>query len=78
MESWQEKAHRIIAALSRESWAKVNILKNGRQRKKHVPYTIPEAAADLVECLKTNDEERAKAMFVFNYEVEIILKGKIK
>lgn len=43
--------------------------KAGKRRKRHVPYSVPQAAQDLIDCIKTNNEERAKAIFLFNYDV---------
>ena len=73
MPAWEKKAHKIIAALSRAAWLKANQLPNGRLRKKHVPYTIPEVAEKLVEILGMHDrkeaEERAKSIFMYDHEV---------
>ena len=60
---WQTKAHRIIGELSRESWRKANMLPNGKLRKRHVPYSIPDVAQRLIECLDRNDEIGAKVIF---------------
>lgn len=62
---WREKASREIASLSYAAWDKANPKNSRGQRpKKHKPYSIPAYAADLVTCLNTDDEERAKAMFM--------------
>lgn len=60
---WRTKAENVIAALSLEAYRAANVKANGTKRKKHVPYTIPEDAQTLANCLKTNDEETAKAIF---------------
>jgi hypothetical protein len=64
MASWKEKAHRIIGELSAVAYRQANRLPNGTMRKKHVPYSIPAEAAELVDCLNKNDERRAKALFI--------------
>ena len=69
MEPWKEKAHAVIAALSKKSYEQANRLSNGRLRKRHVPYSIPEQAQQLVKCLGNEDEEGAKALFVYDYEI---------
>lgn len=63
MKPWERKAHAIIAELSAASWRQANILPNGKQRKRHVPYSIPETARALVDALGRNDEHKAKAIF---------------
>lgn len=60
---WREKANKLIEKMSFDAYKKANILPSGQKRKKHVPYSIPFHAEQLVECLKDNDEERAKAIF---------------
>lgn len=64
--SWRDKAHRIIGELSRQSYMEANgLTPSGRIRKNHVPYSIPQVAVDLIDCLNTDDEERAKAIFLY-------------
>ena len=58
--SWRDKAHREIASLCLVSYQQAN-----KGRKRHVPYSVPEQAKELIECLDTNDEDRAKAIFVW-------------
>jgi hypothetical protein len=70
---WKDKAHKIIGGLCRESYLKANKLPNGQLRKKHVPYSVPQEAMELVDCLNKNDEERAKQLFMHDYKI-----GKLK
>ena len=63
MTPWKEKANRIIGELSREAYLKANRKPDGTMRKKHVPYTIPDTARCLVNCLDRNDEITAKTIF---------------
>ena len=56
---WQEKAHRLIAEMCEASYRQSN--PPGKRR--HVPYSVPALAQELVACLNANDEERAKAVF---------------
>lgn len=46
------------------SYLKANVLPCGKLRKKHVPYSVPEDAAFLVQCLQRDDEHSAKALFI--------------
>jgi hypothetical protein len=69
MQTWRDKAHRIISDLCRQSYLQAETTKAGKRRKRHVPYSVPQAAQDLIDCIKTNNEERAKAIFLFNYDV---------
>lgn len=64
MSNWQNKAHRVIADLCRESYLTVNRYKDGTMRKRHVPYSVPLVAGQLIECLNMNDELRAKQIFM--------------
>ena len=60
---WHRKTEEIIARYSLESYRQANILPNGRARRHHVPYHVPEIARALVECLNRNDEHEAKRLF---------------
>lgn len=71
---WREKAKRIIAALSKQSYERENRLPNGKLRKKHRPYSIPETAEKLLKTLDTNDEETAKAIFLYDYAAQKVDK----
>lgn len=70
MMSWQNKVSRVIQALCQESYDSAQTSKSGKRYKKHHPYTIPTEAEALVNCLDTNDEERAKAMMLYNYQIK--------
>lgn len=59
-ETWQGKANRIIAKLSLQAYKTANPKPNRKAKS----YRIPDLAADLVECLAKDDEERAKALFL--------------
>jgi hypothetical protein len=69
MQPWEIKAHAIVAALSFQAWRAANVKADGRRRKRHVPYTIPDVAARLVKALGEGDEETAKAIFLYDYDV---------
>lgn len=62
--SWRTKAHRLIGEMSQSAYHAANVLPNGRIRKRHVPYTLPRLADDLVAALDNDDEMSAKAIFV--------------
>lgn len=61
---WREKASRVIGQLCRDAWYKLNHDKHGKRFKRHRPYTVPDDAQTLVDCLNKNDEETAKALFI--------------
>lgn len=63
MKPWAEKANRIISKLCLQAYREANPIK----RKKHRPYVVPSLAQELVECLDTDDELRAKRLFL-SYE----------
>jgi transposase-like protein len=61
---WIEKAHKVIAAECRKSYEHMNCLPNGQLRKKHVPYSVPELAEEMLRCIRENDEATAKSIFL--------------
>jgi hypothetical protein len=64
MKTWQDKAHQIIAQECSAAYRAANQKRDGTWRKKHVPYHVPPIAQALVECLNTDDEVRAKSIFI--------------
>lgn len=70
--TWHDKARLLIGRLSYAAFCQANKLPDGTFRKRHVPYTLPEVVHDLVTCLNTNDEERAKSIFLNDYTVSTI------
>jgi hypothetical protein len=64
MRTWHEKASDIIEEYCRQSYLQANTLPNGKRRKRHVPYAVPEIAAALVAALNANDEHEAKRLFM--------------
>jgi len=65
---WEQKAHRVIAALCAASARQANTdPRTGRPYRRHRPYSVPTLAQDLVHCLGhrfPDSEARAKAIFV--------------
>jgi hypothetical protein len=57
---WEGKVHRVVALLSRAAWAKANLGPDGRPRKKHRPYRIPEEASELVRVMGLRDRREAE------------------
>jgi hypothetical protein len=64
---WKNRVNRAINALCRAEYIKTNQLPNGRMRIKHTPYSVPQEAIDLIECLNTNNEPLAKSMLMHDY-----------
>ena len=61
--TWEDKAHRLISAMCLTAYQKANP-KPLYGKKKAKPYQVPALAQTLVECLNTNNEEKAKAIFL--------------
>ena len=61
---WRQKASRVIGELCTAAYHEAQQSKRPRRRGKHVPYAVPQLAAQLVECLNRNDAEAAKAIFL--------------
>lgn len=59
MKTWRDNADRLIGRACFEAWRSANA---GKRR--HVPYRVPDIAQELVECLRDDDEHRAKAIFL--------------
>ena len=62
--TWHDKAKRVIAEYSLQSYRQANILPNGRKRRSHVPYSIPDIARALIDALNKDDEHEAKRLFL--------------
>jgi hypothetical protein len=60
MRSWEDKAHRLVSIMCRREYERSNRLPNGMLRKKYVPYSVPEDARMLVECLGMHDRQAAE------------------
>jgi hypothetical protein len=60
---WRDKAHKVIGEYSLAAYRQANILPNGRKRRQHVPYHIPEIASSLIAALGADDEVEAKRLF---------------
>lgn len=67
--TWHVRAHKIIAALCLESYRQAN-----KGKKRHVPYSVPETAMELIECLNTDDEKRAKAIMLWDYHADRVTR----
>lgn len=74
MNTWESKAKRIIRLLCERSYREANF-RNGRKLKRHVPYSVPEIAQELVRALGNNDEETAKAIFLSYEGLNLIKAG---
>lgn len=68
MKPWIVRANRIVSALSRDAYLKANRKPDGTFRKRHVPYTIPQVAVDLVDCIGRDDEHEAKRLMMWDYD----------
>lgn len=75
---WRQKAHRVIAALSKESYEQMNRRPEGGRYKRHRPYSVPETAQKLIDALNRNDEAAAKAIFTHDYDALRVVKGTSK
>lgn len=69
MKTWQDKVHQTIHALCTQEYLRANQLSNGQLRKCHAPYSVPAEASELCDCLKHNDEHRAKSIMMYNYRI---------
>lgn len=65
MKPWRKKAHREIGKLCLTSYKQSNQKKDGTYQKRHVSYSVPQLAEELIQCLNTNNELRAKQIFVY-------------
>jgi hypothetical protein len=67
---WTQKAEKMIAEASLESWKRAN-LRNGKRLKTHHPYSLPQWVIELVECLKHRSEfeyeEKAKRIMMYPF-----------
>lgn len=63
MSLWYKKAHKMIEA---EAWQAYREAGNA-PGKKHKPYTLPKWVTDLINAMNTNNEEKAKAIFNWQF-----------
>jgi hypothetical protein len=67
---WTQKAEKMIAEASLESWKRANF-RNGKRLKRHHPYSLPQWVIELVECLKHKSEfayeEKAKCIMMYPF-----------
>lgn len=61
---WQIEAREMVAAACQEAWRKTNVRKNGRARRKHVPYRVPEWCESLLKAVETEHEVEAKRIML--------------
>lgn len=61
--TWRHKAEDIIAAHCKASYIACNQKPDGKMRRRHVPYSVPEIAKALVAALGRDDEHEAKRLF---------------
>lgn len=66
---WKQKAHKVIKSLCQQSYLHKNTNSDGSIKRKHAQYSVPHEALQLIKCLNADDEEKAKAIFLFNYNV---------
>ncbi len=69
-EPWITAVNAVIHNICHASYMAANFLPNGQKRKKHVPYHTGQVVDDLVDCLGKNDQERAFAILMYNYECQ--------
>ena len=80
MKTWHDRAKEIIHSLCKQSFLQVNTYKDYSPKddsflgvklyKKHRPYSVPQDALDLLDCLNRNDEHEAKAIFHSRYAIQ--------
>lgn len=76
LEHWETRAHSLIAELARVSYLEANTDRRGNRYRRHRPYSLPTIARDLVECLGTRNEERAKAIFFLVSDVPEVVRDR--
>lgn len=62
-----DKAARLVAADAQAAYKQANTTKDGRKRKRHVPYSLPDRAMDLVKALGKDDAETVAAIMLYRY-----------
>ena len=67
MNTWRDKAHKLISDAATIAYNQSNTASNGKPYKKHHPYSLPLWVGELIECLGSNDETQAKAIFNHQY-----------
>jgi len=63
MSDWKDRAQQVIQEASMQAYKQAN----SKPGKKHRPYTLPLWIGDLISAMNTDDEEKAKAIFNYQY-----------
>ena len=58
--TWEHKAEKVIAKLCRLAYNQTNYDKNGKKYKRYRPYSAPEDARILTDCLGMKDRQAAE------------------
>ena len=64
MKTWHDAVKAVIAEECAAAHRKANMTRDGRKRRKHVPYHVPEIARAMVESLNRDDEYEAKRLLL--------------
>jgi hypothetical protein len=64
---WRARVSRVIAGLCADAYKAENYRKDGTKYKRHRAYHVPDTACELLECLNSNNEERAKSIMAWDY-----------
>jgi hypothetical protein len=63
-QTWHNKAQHLIGEMCLTSYRQENTKPDGTKYRRHRAYSVPVLAQDLIECLNTEDEHRAKSIFM--------------
>lgn len=60
--TWHDNVKKVIAAQAKVAYTKAN----PKKAKRYVPYTMPEIAIAMTECLNRDDEHEAKRLLLLH------------
>lgn len=62
--TWHDAVKAVIAEECAAAYRMANTTRDGRKRRTHVPYNVPEIARAMIEALDREDEHEGKRLLL--------------
>lgn len=64
MRTWHDAVKEAVSVQCAEAYRKANLTNEGKLRRRHVPYRVPELAEEMVKALNNDDEHEGKRLLL--------------
>jgi hypothetical protein len=64
MRTWHDAVKAVIAEQCAEAYRMTNTTRDGKYRRRHVPYSVPPLAQAMVRALDRDDEHEGKRLLL--------------